>query len=62
MPILIQKLFTNNVPFIFGGTGLLIIVSISLDIISQIEGYFISKKYDYFSKKNYTRIRVRSKS
>ncbi len=61
IPILFQELFANDIPFIFGGTGLLIVVSISLDVISQIEGYFISKKYDYFTNKINSRIRIRNK-
>jgi len=35
-----------NVPFYFGGTGLLIIVSVSLDTVAQIEAQLSTKHYD----------------
>ena len=35
-----------NIPFYFGGTGLLIVVSVSLDTVSQIEGHLLTKHYD----------------
>jgi len=40
-------LITNvGVPFYFGGTSLLIVVSVSLDTVSQIEGHLLTKHYD----------------
>ena len=40
-------LITNfNVPFYFGGTGLLIIVGVSLDTVSQIEAQLSTRHYD----------------
>jgi preprotein translocase subunit SecY len=35
-----------NVPFYFGGTGLLIIVSVSLDTVAQIEAQLSTRHYD----------------
>ena len=35
-----------GVPFYFGGTGLLIIVSVSLDTVAQIEAQLSTKHYD----------------
>jgi len=35
-----------NVPFYFGGTGLMIIVSVSLDTVAQIEAQLSTKHYD----------------
>ena len=35
-----------NIPFYFGGTGLLIVVSVSLDTVAQIEGHLLTKHYD----------------
>ncbi|MDZ4661825.1 MAG: preprotein translocase subunit SecY [Pseudomonadota bacterium] len=40
--ILIQKL---NVPFYFGGTGLLIVVGVALDTTQQIYSHLLSSKY-----------------
>lgn len=40
-------LITNvGVPFYFGGTSLLIVVSVSLDTVAQIEGHLLTKHYD----------------
>ena len=35
-----------NVPFYFGGTGLLIVVAVSLDTVSQIEAHLLTRHYD----------------
>jgi preprotein translocase subunit SecY len=35
-----------NVPFYFGGTGLLIIVGVSLDTVAQIEAQLATRHYD----------------
>ncbi len=37
---------TFNVPFYFGGTGLLIIVGVTLDTVAQIEAQLATKHYD----------------
>ena len=37
-----------NVPFYFGGTGLLIVVGVALDTVAQIEAHLISRNYDGF--------------
>lgn len=45
--ILPTILITNyGVPFYFGGTGLLIVVAVSLDTVSQIEGHLLTRQYD----------------
>jgi preprotein translocase subunit SecY len=46
-----------GVPFVFGGTSLLIIVGVSMDTVQQIESQLIMRHYDGFMKK--TRIRGR---
>ncbi|MCL1926996.1 MAG: preprotein translocase subunit SecY [Syntrophorhabdaceae bacterium] len=46
--ILISKF---NVPFYFGGTGLLIVVGVALDTIQQIESHLITRHYEGFLKK-----------
>ena len=37
---------TFNVPFYFGGTGLLIIVGVTLDTVAQVEAQLATKHYD----------------
>ena len=44
MPEILRGQF--NIPFYFGGTGLLIVVSVSLDTVAQIEGHLLTKHYD----------------
>lgn len=46
-----------NAPFYFGGTGLLIVVGVALDTVSQIESHLVTRSYDGFLKKG--RIRGR---
>ena len=60
LPVAIQKLTSNQVPFYFGGTGLLIVVSVALDTVQQIEGHFIGKQYDGISGGSALKIRARS--
>ncbi|MFU8897040.1 MAG: preprotein translocase subunit SecY [Gammaproteobacteria bacterium] len=40
-----------NVPFYFGGTSLLIIVVVSMDFMSQLQGHMMSHQYDGLLKK-----------
>ena len=40
-----------NVPFYFGGTGLLIVVGVAMDTIQQIETHLITRHYEGFLKK-----------
>jgi preprotein translocase subunit SecY len=35
-----------GLPFFFGGTGLLIVVGVSLDTVAQIEGHLLTQHYD----------------
>ncbi len=37
-----------NVPFYFGGTGLLIVVGVALDTLQQIESHLVMRHYDGF--------------
>ena len=39
-----------NVPFYFGGTGLLIVVGVVLDTLRQIESHLLMRHYDGFVK------------
>jgi preprotein translocase subunit SecY len=52
--ILIYKL---NVPFYFGGTGLLIVVGVAMDTASQIESHMLTRNYEGFLKKGLGRVR-----
>ena len=40
-----------NVPFRFGGTGLLIVVGVGMDTLSQIESHLVMRSYDRFVKR-----------
>jgi len=46
--VLINEL---NVPFFFGGTGLLIVVGVALDTLQQIEAHLLMRHYDGFLKR-----------
>ena len=50
-----------NVPFYFGGTGLLIVVGVALDTVQQIESHLITRNYEGFANKKGTRVRGRSR-
>ena len=40
-----------NVPFYFGGTSLLIVIGVGMDVISKIEAHLVSHNYEGFLKK-----------
>ncbi len=40
-----------NIPFYFGGTRILIIVGVILDLVNQINSYLVMKQYDALIKK-----------
>jgi preprotein translocase subunit SecY len=46
-----------GIPFLFGGTSLLIVVGVAMDTVQQVESQLIMRHYDGFMKK--TRIRGR---
>jgi len=48
-----------GIPFYFGGTGLLIIVGVSLDTVAQIEAQLSTRHYDGVTASEGTRIRGR---
>lgn len=56
-PVIIAKWI--NVPFRFGGTGLLIVVGVALDTMSQMQQHLLLRKYDGFMKKGRVRFRGR---
>ena len=57
--ILIAKF---DVPFFFGGTGLLIVVGVALDTVRQIESHLITRHYDGFAGSRGPRIRTRRRA
>jgi preprotein translocase subunit SecY len=57
IPALLQKYF--QVPFYFGGTGLLIVVGVALDTVQQIESHLITRNYEGFTGPKGPRIRGR---
>ncbi len=48
-----------NLPFYFGGTGLIIVVGVALDTLQQIESHLIMRHYDGFMKRGKLRSRQR---
>jgi preprotein translocase subunit SecY len=40
------------VPFYFGGTSLLIVVSVTLDTVAQIQGYLLAHQYEGLIKRS----------
>jgi preprotein translocase subunit SecY len=57
IPALLRKYL--NVPFQFGGTGLLIVVGVALDTVQQIESHLITRNYEGFTGPKGPRIRGR---
>ncbi len=49
-----------EVPFQFGGTGLLIVVGVALDTVQQIESHLITRNYEGFAGPKGPRIRGRT--
>lgn len=49
LPELMAHFF--NLPFYFGGTGLIIVVGVALDTLRQIESHLVMRHYDGFMKK-----------
>jgi len=60
MPTFIAELI--NVPFLFGGTSLLIVVGVALDTMAQMQQHLLLRKYDGFMKKGRVRFRGRQAS
>ena len=58
LPVFIGSMI--NVPFVFGGTSLLIVVGVALDTMAQINQHMLLRKYDGFMKKGRVRFRGQS--
>ncbi|MFV1956263.1 MAG: preprotein translocase subunit SecY [bacterium] len=50
MPEILYRIF--NIPFYFGGTGLLIVVGVALDTVTQVETHLVTRHYEGFLKKS----------
>ncbi len=48
-----------GVPFYFGGTSLLIVVSVTMDTVAQIQGHLLAHQYEGLVKKAKLRGRTR---
>ena len=48
-----------NVPFYFGGTSLLIVVSVTMDTVAQVQGYLLAHQYEGLIRKSKLRGRRR---
>jgi len=48
-----------SVPFYFGGTSLLIVVSVTMDTVAQVQGYLLAHQYEGLIKKSKLRGRSR---
>ena len=50
---LLPEIMSNrfDLPFYFGGTGLIIVVGVALDTLQQIESHLVMRHYDGFMKK-----------
>jgi preprotein translocase subunit SecY len=57
LPSFMQQKF--KVPFVFGGTGLLIVVGVALDTVQQINSHLITRNYEGFTGPKGARIRGR---
>ena len=57
LPMAVQEEF--RVSFYFGGTSLLIVVSVALDTVQQIESHLITRNYEGFADSKGPRIRSR---
>lgn len=55
LPEFMSKWF--NLPFAFGGTGLIIVVGVALDTLQQIESHLVMRHYEGFMKKGKLRSR-----
>jgi preprotein translocase subunit SecY len=50
-------MYQLNVPFYFGGTGLLIVVGVAMDTSNQIESHMLTRHYEGFMKKGLGKVR-----
>jgi len=58
LPVLMASRFPGAEGFAYGGTSLLIVVSVGLETVQQIEGHMLSKQYEGIAERG-SRIRDR---
>ena len=52
LPELLKMGYTEAIPVYIGGTSLLIVVSVTLDTVSQIQGHLVAQQYESLIKKS----------
>ncbi|MEM1396499.1 MAG: preprotein translocase subunit SecY, partial [Pseudomonadota bacterium] len=52
LPELLKLGSSNAIPVYIGGTSLLIVVSVTLDTVGQIQGHLIAQQYETLIKKS----------
>jgi preprotein translocase subunit SecY len=45
-------IYWTTMPFYFGGTSLLIVVSVTLDTVAQLQGHLLAQQYEGLIKKS----------
>ena len=51
-PSIIPLISELSVPFFFGGTSLLIVVSVTLDTVAQVQSHLLAHQYEGLIKKS----------
>jgi preprotein translocase subunit SecY len=52
----------TNIPFYFGGTSVLIVVSVTMDTINQVQSHMLAQQYESLIEKSKMRGKNRSKA
>ena len=51
--------YARGMPFYFGGTSLLIVVSVTMDTVAQVQGHLLAHQYEGLSRRSKLRGRRR---
>ncbi len=52
LPEVLKASYSQSIPVYIGGTSLLIVVSVTLDTVSQIQGHLVAQQYESLIKKS----------
>ena len=52
LPEILKAAYSSSIPVYIGGTSLLIVVSVTLDTVSQIQGHLVAQQYESLIKKS----------
>ena len=52
LPEILKASYSQSIPVYIGGTSLLIVVSVTLDTVSQIQGHLVAQQYESLIKKS----------